>query len=288
MVAKDCQPEFKSWLSQDTLSRCPSLRNKDDNNSTLWSFLWRSWANAPTCTIKGIQLTPILFLPLTQASNIISHLTYFKNLITESPATHLPPRQYLLHTTAAKAFLQHTALITSSPCFKTFNSYHLLYRIMSILFSLHAGTFAIWLFLPATVPKCQAPSVLVTTPQTWLVFSCLPASAHHAPFIESPSPSSPPGKVLCILPLLPKAFPSHQLLLPSLLLPLPFSSTLLLHMCLTFVLCMHLSPLTETQSWTSNSEGHNNSPRETFVGKINAKTSTTLWEMKTVSNLSNS
>lgn len=203
MVAKDCQPEFKSWLSQDTLSRCPSLRNKDDDNSTLWSFLWRSWANAPTCTIKGIQLTPILFLPLTQASNIISHLTYFKNLITESPATHLPPRQYLLHTTAAKAFLQHTALITSSPCFKTFNSYHLLYRIMSILFSLACRDFC-----NLALPPChctQVPSTICSsnnTPNMTCIFMppgfCSSCSLHRKPITLFPTwqsamhPSAPP------------------------------------------------------------------------------------------------
>ena len=135
----------------------------------------------PKSTIKGVQRTFILFLPLTRASNISSHLTYFKSLIAASPDIHLSPRQPLLHITAAKAFLQRAALITSSPCFKTFDSYHLLYRIKSILLSLASKAFCnLALPLPATAPKCQAPSVLVTAPQTRLAFSCLPASAERA------------------------------------------------------------------------------------------------------------
>ena len=56
----------------------------------------------PKSTIKGVQLTFILFLPLTQASNISSHLTYFKSLIAANlpsicphvilPFTSQPPK----------------------------------------------------------------------------------------------------------------------------------------------------------------------------------------------------
>lgn len=35
LKAQDCRREFKSWLSQVTLSLSPSLQNEDDGNSTL-------------------------------------------------------------------------------------------------------------------------------------------------------------------------------------------------------------------------------------------------------------
>ena len=121
-------------------------------------------------------------------------------------------------------------------CFKSSDSYHLLYRIKSILLSLASKTFCnLALPLPATAPKCQAPSVLVTAPQTRLVFSCLPASAERALVRESPSPSLPRGQVLDIFHLLSEAHPhaSYQphlsclpFLLPSFLFPAAHTCTL--------------------------------------------------------------
>lgn len=142
--------------------------------------------------------------PLTQAPNIISHLTYFKSLLTESPAAHLSPIQSLLHTTATRAFLQHTALITSSPCFQTFDSYHLLYRIKSTLLSLACKAFCNL----ALSPPChctQMPSTICSSnnpPNMTCIFTppclCRSCSRHGEPLTPFPSwqsathPSPPP------------------------------------------------------------------------------------------------
>lgn len=167
-------------------------------------------------------------LPPTQASNIISHLTYFKSLLTENPAAHLSPLQPLLHAITAKAFLQHSSDYII-PCSKTFNSYHLLYRIKPYFLAWHARPFAIWLSPPCHCT--QMPGAICSsnnTPNTTCIFMppslCSSCSLHikYLSLFTNWQRNYPPH-------LLHEAFPDHQLSSASFLLPFLLLSV---HLCL--------------------------------------------------------
>lgn len=210
-------------------------------------------------------------LPPTQASNIISHLTYFKSLLTDNPAAHLSPLQPLLHAITAKAFLQHSSDYII-PCSKTFNSYHLLYRIKPYFLAWHARPFAIWLS-----PHChctQMPGTICSsssTPNTTCIFMppslCSSCSLHikYLSLFTNWQRNYPPH-------LLHEAFPDHQLSSTSSAIPSPFCSplpTIRQHMCLpNILLCMHLPPQVQTLKGV---QGLKDRSAEITVGEINSR-----------------
>lgn len=132
---------------------------------------------------QGYSAASVLFLPY------LSSLSWStsKAQQSERPATHLSPRQSpVLHTTAAKALVQNTDLITSSPSGKAFDSYHLLSGASPHFLVWHAMPLQSGSLLPSYSTKCQAPSALEQPKHD--LFACLPASVHCAPFIQNAHP----------------------------------------------------------------------------------------------------
>lgn len=109
--------------------------------------------------------TDISFPPPTNSgSNIISHLTYFKSHMAESPAPHLSPRHLSTPSPLPKLFSNTQLWLHHLPALKPLTAIACFTGSSPYFLAWHARCFAIWLSPPCHCT--QKPSTICSSNNT--------------------------------------------------------------------------------------------------------------------------